>query len=98
MTGGPLKVVLLFHAFNILQRRDVSLHTTVLVRQPGFNSTAARIDSLTTESLEQAMLAVQNDTPVNDPNLSALMNNLSSAGSKVKGSPYEKAFNRREMD
>ena len=87
----------IFHAFNILQKRAVSLHTTVLVRQPGFNSTAARIDSLTPESLEQALRAVQNNTPVNDPNLRALTNNLSSAGSKVKGSPYEKAFNRREI-
>ena len=88
---------MIFHAFNILQKRDVSLHTSILVRQPGFQSTAARIDSLTHESLEQALKALENNTPVSDPNLSTLTKSLSSAGSHIHGSPYQKASNRREI-
>ena len=88
---------MIFHAFNILQKRDVSLHTSILVRQPGFQATAARIDSLTNESLEQALKAIENNTPVTDPNLNTLTKSLSSAGSHIHGSPYQKSSNRREI-
>ena len=57
-------ISLIFHAFNVLQKRDVSLHTSILIRQPGFNSTARHIDSLTNESLEQALLAIENNTGI----------------------------------
>ena len=90
-------ISLIFHAFNVLQKRDVSLHTSILIRQPGFNSTARHIDSLTNELLEQALLAIENNSGITDPNLRTLTNNLSSAGSHIKGSPYEKANNRREI-
>ena len=39
-----LDTSLKFHVFNILQRRNVSLHTTLQVRRSGFHSTATRID------------------------------------------------------
>ena len=87
-----------FHAFNVLQKRDVALHTSLQVAQkPNFSLTAAQLDSITTESLDQAMDAVANKTPVTDPNVKKLMNCLSSAGSHVRGSPYEKSANRREI-
>ena len=38
-----------FHCFNIRQKRDVSLHTTLQSRRAGFYSTAARIDLLNSE-------------------------------------------------
>ena len=43
------------------------------------------------------MRAVENNTPITDPNLRTLTNNLSSSGSHIKGSPYEKGSNRREI-
>ena len=52
---------------------------------------------MTSESLEQALLAIENNAGITDPNLRTLSNNLSSAGSHVKGSPYEKVNNRREI-
>ena len=88
---------MIFHAFNVLQKRDVSLHSSLLVRKPGFRSTATRIDSLTDESLEQALKAIENNTPVTDPNLKTLIGSLSSAGSNIHGSPYQKSSNRREI-
>ena len=68
-----------------------------VVQKPNFHSTAAQLDSITTESLDQAIQAVANKTPVTDANVKKLMNCLSSAGSHIKGSPYEKSANRREI-
>ena len=86
-----------FHAFNVLQKRDVSLHTSLLVRRSGFHSTAARIDSLNHESMVQLLQSVENRTPITDPNLKTLMNSLSSAGAHIHGSPYQKSAYRREI-
>ena len=90
-------ISLKFHAFNILQRRDVSLHTTLQVRRSGFHSTAARIDSLDNESLAELQQSVESNTPITDPNLRTFMNSLSSTGAYVKGSPYQKKSYRREI-
>merc|ERR1711928_272269 len=86
-----------FHAFNILQRRDVSLHTTLQVRRSGFSSTAARIDLLNSESLAELQQSVENNIPITDPNLRTFMNSLSSTGAQVNGSPYQKKAYRREI-
>ena len=40
----------------------------------GFNSTAARIDSLNQDSMEQLLTCIQNKTPLIDPNLKSLLN------------------------
>ena len=90
-------LLLNFHAFNILQKRDVSLHTTLQVRRSGFHSTAARIDSLDNDSLTQLQQSVENNIPITDPNLRTLMNSLSSTGAHVNGSPYQKKAYRREI-
>ena len=90
-------ISLKFHAFNILQRRDVSLHTTLQVRRSGFQSTAARIDSLSNESLAEFQQSVENNTPITDPNLRTFLNTVSSTGAHVKGSPYQKKAYRREI-
>ena len=86
-----------FHAFNILQRRDVSLHTSLLVRRSGFHSTAARIDLLNEESMAELQQCVENRTPITDPNVKTLMNSLTSAGAHIHGSPYQKSAYRREI-
>ena len=87
-----------FHAFNVLQKRDVALHTTLqVVQKPNFQSTSDQLDSITTESLDQTIQALADKTPVTDANIKKLMSCLSSAGSHVKGSPYEKSANRREI-
>ena len=86
-----------FHAFNILQKREVSLHTSLHVRRSGFQSTASSIDALTQESLTQLLESVENRTPITDPNIRKLMNSLSSTGAHIKGSPYQKKCYRREI-
>ena len=86
-----------FHAFNILQKRDVSLHTSLQIRRPGFHSTAARINSLNDESISQLLENTQNKTPVTDPNLRTLMSSLISCGAHIHGSPYQKSSYRREI-
>ena len=86
-----------FHCFNIRQKRDVSLHTTLQSRRAGFYSTAARIDLLTSDSLAELQKSVENNTPITDPNLRTFMNTLSSTGAHVNGSPYQKKAYRREI-
>ena len=86
-----------FHAFNVIQKRDVSYHTSLHVRRPQFNSTAARIDALNQESMEQLLQCVQNKTPITDPNLRALMDSLNSTGKHINGSPYQKSEYRKEI-
>ena len=81
----------------ILQTRDVSLHTSLLVRRSGFGSTAARIDSLTQESMTQLSQSVETGTPLTDPNLKTLMNSLSSAGAHIQGYPYQTSTYRIEI-
>ena len=86
-----------FHAFNILQKRDVSLHTSILVKRTGFQSTAAQINSLNQEAMDNLIQSVQNKTPITDPNVRALMKTLSTTGAHIKGSPYQKKTYRREI-
>ena len=85
-----------FHAYNVLQRRNVALHTSLqVVNKPNYRSTAARIDSITNETLEELVRSVENRTPITDPNVKKLMSTLSSAGSQITGSIYQKSCNRR---
>ena len=92
-----LDLSLKFHAFNVIQKRDVSYHTSLFIRRPGFNTTATRIDSLNQESMSELLKCVENKSPITDPNLRSLMNSLSSAGKHINGSPYQKSTYRREI-
>merc|ERR1711973_419266 len=67
-----------FHSFNVIQKRDVSYHTSLHVRRPGFSSTASRINSLDQESMTQLLNCIENKTPITNPNLKSLMDSLSS--------------------
>merc|ERR1712035_246661 len=58
-----------FHAFNVIQKRDVSYHTSLHVRRPGFSSTASRINALDQASMTELLKCVENKTPITDPNL-----------------------------
>ena len=86
-----------FHAFNVIQKRDVSYHTSLHVKRPGFSSTASRINSLNQESMTELLKCIENKTPITDPNLRSLMDSLSSAGKHINGSPYQKSTYRREI-
>ena len=86
-----------FHVFNVLQKRDVSLHTSILVRQSGFHGVAAQMDQLTHDSLVKLLESIRNKTSLSDPSLKVLLNNLSSTGGKIHGSPYCKKSYRREI-
>lgn len=86
-----------FHVFNVLQKREVSLHTSLLIRRPSYCQSANSIDRLTHQDLLQILQAEENKTPVRDPNLQTLMNNLTSAGKHIRGSPYCKQGYRKEI-
>ena len=86
-----------FHAFNVIQKRDVSFHTSLHVRKAQFGSTASHIQSLTPESMEQLLKCVQDKTPITDPHLKALMDTLSSTGKHINGSPFQKSTYRKEI-
>ena len=92
-----LDISLKFHAFNIIQKRDVSYHTSLHVRRPGFSSTAARIDSLTQESMTEVLKHVENKTPITDPVLKSIYDSMFSAGKHVNGSPFQKSTYRRQI-
>ena len=86
-----------FHVFNVLQKRDVSLHTSIHIRHSRFHTAAAQMGQLTHDSLVKLLESIDKKTPVNDPNLKVLLNNLSSTGAKIQGSPYCKKSYRREI-
>ena len=86
-----------FHLFNVIQKRDVSYHTSLHVRKPGFDATARSIDTLNTESMEQVLKSIEQKKPITDPNLKKLMDSLSSAGRNINGSPYQKSTYRRQI-
>jgi len=86
-----------FHIFNVLQKRDVSLHTSLLVQRPAFHSTATDIDKVSHQDLVQVMESVEKKTPITDPNLKKLMKSLTSAGAHIRSSPYCKQGYRREI-
>ena len=86
-----------FHAFNVIQKRDVSYHTSLHVKRPQFNTTASCINSFTSESMDELLKCVQNKTPITDPNLRTLMDSLSSTGKHINGSPYQKSTKRNEI-
>ena len=92
-----LDVSFKFHIFNIIQKRDVSYHTSMYVRKPGFDATARSIDALNSESLEQVLKCIENKIPITDPNMKKLMDSLSSAGKHINGSPYQKSTYRRQI-
>ena len=85
-----------FHVFNILQKRDVSLHTSLIIRRPGFHSTASQINTITHDTLVKLAEAVEKgSTTFQQSNLKSLMKNLNSIGSHIRGPPYQKASYRR---
>ena len=86
-----------FHAFNVIQKRDVSYHTSLHVRRREFDAAATRIDALTAESMDELTNCVQNKTPITDPNLRTLLDSLNSTGKHINGSPYQKSTYRREI-
>ena len=86
-----------FHAFNVLQKREVSLHTYLHIKRSAFRSTAAHIDELTPEILDEILRDVGNNRPTRNANYRSLMNSLSSAGAHVNGSPFQKTTYRREI-
>ena len=86
-----------FHIFNVIQKRDVSYHTSLHVRRPAFHSTAARIDTLTPQAMEDLIECVKSKTPIRHPGMRALLDSMSSAGKSVKGSSFQKATYRKEI-
>ena len=86
-----------FHAFNVIQKRDVSYHTSLHVRRPAFSSTAVQIDALTPQAMEEALQCLQNKTPITNPGMRALVDSMTSAGKHVKGSSFQKAVYRKEI-
>ena len=95
-----LDISVKFHVFNVLQKREVSLHTTLLVRQPKFfnSNSANQIRSSTTHSsLVKICEAFDKNRAIKDENLKILLNYLSSTGSRIQGSVYSRKSYRREI-
>ncbi len=86
----------IFHVYNVLQKREISLHTAMIVRQPRFSSTAARLSTLTSKQLDSAMASLANEN-VQDPIVKLLLDQIYVVGKRRKGSPYKKKSYRQEM-
>ena len=85
-----------FHVFNILQKRDVCLHSSLLLHSSRSSHLVSQIGTLTHTMLVDLLKAVEGNSTI-DPRLKTLLDNLSSTGSKVAGSPYCKKSYRREI-
>ena len=85
-----------FHVFNILQKRGVSLHTSLMIKQTNFSHAASKINNVTHETLVKLCNTVSTKTQC-DNDVKTLMQKLTSAGSKIQGSAYSKKVHRREI-
>ena len=92
-----LDIAFKFHVFNVLQKRSVSLHTSLLLKSPQSSYIKDNISNLNHSTLIKLLEAVEKKVSPVDPRIKVLLDNLSSTGAKIDGSPYCKKGSRREI-
>ena len=86
-----------FHVFNVMQKRDVSLHSSLLLRSPRSHLVANQIGHLSHDTLVTLLQSLEQKTSAVDSRVKVLLDNLSSTGAQINGSPYCKKRYRREI-
>ena len=86
----------IFHIFNVLKKREVSLHTSMAVRHPRFSEIADTLNNLTSKQLENVLNSLSNGN-LEDPTVKLLMKQIHIVGSKIKGFGYSKRIYRSEI-
>ena len=83
----------IFHVFNVLQKREVCLRTSLALHS---SPVAESISSISHQDLQDAVQSLASGTKPNQ-NVCTLMNQIRSVGSKVRGTPYARQTFRREI-
>ena len=85
-----------FHIFNVLQKRNVCLHTSMIVKQPKFADTADKLSKLSSKQIENAISSLS-DRKMDDPAVKLLLDQVQVVGKHLPGSPYAKKPYRMEI-
>ena len=83
----------LFHIFNVLQKREVCLQTSLTM---SISSQAEGIAGVTAEDLKAAVKGLAKQE-VPSPRIQKLIKQIKTVGTKVRGSPYARQTFRREI-
>lgn len=83
---------LLFHSFNIQQKRAVCINTSLRMQKQSTEAFA----NVTSDNVNEAMKALLSGKSM-DNKVSSLVKKISSVGSKVRGSSYAKRSMRLEI-
>ena len=86
----------LFHIFNVIQKREVSLQASICVRQPRFTEASKTINTINSEQLERSLCSLA-DGKLNDPDVKMLMSKIHVVGAKVPGTAYARRVCRLEI-
>ena len=86
-----------FHVFNVLQKREVSLRSSLMLTHTNFADASSKINNVTHETLVKLCDTVAGKTSCDDDNVKALLEKLTSVGSKIQGSAYARKVHRREI-
>ncbi len=86
----------MFHVFNIIQKREVSLQASICVRHPKFGELSSALSNITSEQLQTSLIALA-DGKLTDPDVKMLMNQIHVIGARVNGTPYSKRVHRLEI-
>ncbi len=86
----------MFHVFNVIQKREVSLQASICVRHPKFGEISSSLSKITSEQLQKSLTALANGK-LTDPDVRLLLNQIHVIGARVNGTPYSKRIHRLEI-
>ena len=83
----------LLHVFNVIQKKNVCLQTSLLLQQ---NTDIDDISTISPDDLASAISSLANKE-IPQPRIQKLLRNVKSVGKKIQGSPYQRQTFRREI-
>ncbi len=86
----------IFHVYNVLQKRDVCLYSSLAVRYKRFSTTAEKLNNISSKDIEKAISSLAN-RKLEDANVKALLKQLEIVGSKIPGTGYIRRTYRMEI-
>ena len=89
----------MFVLFNIMQRRQACLNTTLMASRPYFQDAASDLQTLTSKEIESALVSVTKKafSLASNPRINMLMRQIRTVGGNVMGSAYSRAALRTQI-
>lgn len=88
----------LFFVFNVLQKREVYLQTSLRIKRKDFNPTTSILSSVASDNIKEAMDAsISGNSFITDPTMKHRMQKIQAVGSKLRYSTYDRQSMRQEI-